>query len=179
MAGMNRLSKALVMGAMGVSAACIASSASAVVTIPCPGGTLTRGCSFTDVAGSGTFFDTISKAGSVTPFDDVFTVVLGLPGDVTIRLTSSPQGITFASLLFDGSPFAFGSAGTTFTKDAGTYDLRLVGSVTRTASFSGTIDFAPAVPEPATWAMMITGFAGVGTALRRRRVKLVRGMATA
>ena len=27
----------------------------------------------------------------------------------------------------------------------------------------------PAVPEPSTWAMMLLGFAGIGTALRRRR----------
>jgi hypothetical protein len=36
----------------------------------------------------------------------------------------------------------------------------------------GDLVYAPktgGVPEPATWAMMITGFAGVGAALRRRR----------
>ena len=27
----------------------------------------------------------------------------------------------------------------------------------------------PAVPEPATWAMMLVGFGGMGVALRRRR----------
>jgi hypothetical protein len=31
---------------------------------------------------------------------------------------------------------------------------------------------AAAVPEPATWAMMLTGFVGLGLALRRRRVAL-------
>jgi hypothetical protein len=31
------------------------------------------------------------------------------------------------------------------------------------------VDVAPAVPEPATWAMMLTGFAAAGVALRRRR----------
>lgn len=34
-------------------------------------------------------------------------------------------------------------------------------------------DLASAVPEPATWAMMIVGFAGVGAALRRSRRNLV------
>jgi hypothetical protein len=28
-----------------------------------------------------------------------------------------------------------------------------------------------AVPEPATWAMMLIGFGGIGSALRRRKVK--------
>jgi hypothetical protein len=38
-----------------------------------------------------------------------------------------------------------------------------------TASFAGA---TPAVPEPATWAMMIVGFAMVGGALRRRPAKV-------
>lgn len=32
-----------------------------------------------------------------------------------------------------------------------------------------TVGSAAAVPEPATWAMMIVGFGGIGTTLRRRR----------
>jgi hypothetical protein len=31
---------------------------------------------------------------------------------------------------------------------------------------------AAAVPEPATWAMMILGFGGIGVLQRRRRVRL-------
>jgi len=37
-----------------------------------------------------------------------------------------------------------------------------------TGSYSGTIN-VQAVPEPATWAMMLLGFAGIGMVLRRRR----------
>jgi hypothetical protein len=33
--------------------------------------------------------------------------------------------------------------------------------------FSGVLD-APAIPEPATWALMIIGFGGVGCGIRRR-----------
>ena len=36
------------------------------------------------------------------------------------------------------------------------------------SGFKGTISFA-AVPEPATWGMMVLGFAAAGMALRRRR----------
>jgi opacity protein-like surface antigen len=36
-------------------------------------------------------------------------------------------------------------------------------------SYSGTLTFGSAVPEPATWAMMIIGFTGAGVAIRRRR----------
>lgn len=37
---------------------------------------------------------------------------------------------------------------------------------------SGSIGMAPAVPEPATWLMMISGFGVLGFALRRRRRQL-------
>jgi len=37
---------------------------------------------------------------------------------------------------------------------------------------SGTLNL-PAVPEPSVWAMMITGFFGVGATLRRRRASLL------
>jgi hypothetical protein len=36
-------------------------------------------------------------------------------------------------------------------------------------NYTLTYDYTPAVPEPATWAMMIAGFAVTGVALRRRR----------
>jgi len=44
-------------------------------------------------------------------------------------------------------------------------------------SYGGNLAFAPAVsaiPEPATWAMMIIGFGAVGVAMRRRRKDNVR-----
>ena len=43
-----------------------------------------------------------------------------------------------------------------------------------TCAFTRTVLAAPggAVPEPATWALMILGFGGAGIALRRRRVAL-------
>jgi len=36
-------------------------------------------------------------------------------------------------------------------------------------SYGGNLTFTPTVPEPATWAMMLLGFAGIGWQLRRRR----------
>ena len=35
----------------------------------------------------------------------------------------------------------------------------------------GLGDTPPGVPEPATWAMMLVGFAGLGVALRSRRMR--------
>ena len=37
----------------------------------------------------------------------------------------------------------------------------------------GGIALTPAVPEPATWAMMLLGFAGIGAAMRRKRTGTV------
>jgi hypothetical protein len=36
-------------------------------------------------------------------------------------------------------------------------------------SISGNATFYPAVPEPATWGMMLLGFAGIGFVMRRQR----------
>jgi PEP-CTERM motif len=38
--------------------------------------------------------------------------------------------------------------------------------------FRGSVSFTPAIPEPATWVMMIAGFGMAGAALRRRRAKV-------
>lgn len=43
-------------------------------------------------------------------------------------------------------------------------------------SFIGDIN-APAVPEPASWMLMLVGFAGVGLALRRRHEPMLRQLA--
>jgi hypothetical protein len=43
--------------------------------------------------------------------------------------------------------------------------------LTNTDGWSNAVLYTatPAVPEPATWAMMLVGFAGIGAAMRRRR----------
>jgi len=54
----------------------------------------------------------------------------------------------------------------------GPHTINLIGTLTGdlAASYSGTLNVQVApVPEPATWAMMLIGFAGVGMAMRRRR----------
>jgi hypothetical protein len=55
-----------------------------------------------------------------------------------------------------------------YALDAGTYRLTILGSAPGIGdSLTGTINFA-AVPEPATWALMIGGFGLIGAAARRR-----------
>ncbi|MEO1969825.1 MAG: FxDxF family PEP-CTERM protein [Sphingomonadaceae bacterium] len=50
---------------------------------------------------------------------------------------------------------------------AGTYTLTVEGSANTAATYGGNITFS-AVPEPATWALMILGFGAVGFSMRRR-----------
>jgi hypothetical protein len=52
----------------------------------------------------------------------------------------------------------------------GTHVIAITGSWgSKGGSYSGTLNFSPAVPEPATWAMMISGLALVGAMQRSRR----------
>jgi len=52
---------------------------------------------------------------------------------------------------------------------AGTYDLVVAGKAFGVASYAGTLNVMPsAVPETATWAMMLMGFGAMGMAMRRR-----------
>lgn len=55
-----------------------------------------------------------------------------------------------------------------FFISSGTHQLNLIGTSAGLGTFSGTISFAAAVPEPATWAFMILGFGAIGAAMRRR-----------
>ncbi|MFM9977425.1 MAG: PEPxxWA-CTERM sorting domain-containing protein [Sphingomonadaceae bacterium] len=86
---------------------------------------------------------------------------------------SLPIGPTFTfPVLLSGSD-PFGPAALSFIADtAGSFKFQIV---TNSADNIGplldsvTLDISGAVPEPATWAMMITGFGLAGTAMRRRR----------
>lgn len=86
-----------------------------------------------------------------------------------------------ASRSFDGNVMGvnFGSNNLAGTENSTTYIFR-TNALSFTAGTFGVIDgsavqgvtFAPTVPEPATWAMMLCGFAAIGAAVRRRNVKV-------
>lgn len=86
-------------------------------------------------------------------------------GDVTP--TASPVVVNnVTNYLVTGGTGKFAGASGAFTA-IGTLELAS-GLNINTQALSGTIN-APAVPEPATWAMLIAGFGMVGGAARRRR----------
>lgn len=78
-------------------------------------------------------------------------VSVSLNKEALTALTGS-IGSQFAVGLVADSGFAFGGS--------------QIGTVTRLSL--ETMDVAAAVPEPATWAMMLVGFGGIGFAMRRR-----------
>jgi|KBSMisStaDraftv2_1062788.scaffolds.fasta_scaffold241462_3 hypothetical protein len=88
--------------------------------------------------------------------------------------------LTFSVTSTGGAPLSIASLGTgqSETFNSGTYnvvfgaDLRQCLSPTCVTGPVGAIIQGGAVPEPATWAMLIFGFGGVGATLRRRRSQL-------
>lgn len=60
--------------------------------------------------------------------------------------------------------------GNTVNLGAGDFTLTFKGfATTAAANFNGIVDWS-AVPEPATWAMMLLGFAAIGASVRRRKL---------
>ncbi|MBX7539402.1 FxDxF family PEP-CTERM protein [Qipengyuania sphaerica] len=85
-----------------------------------------------------------------------------------VFLSDGSGTITSLSELFDdGTIEAWGLSN--FALDAGQYSLNIYGDNRGQGALGGTITITPAVPEPATWMMLLLGFFGVGLALRRNR----------
>ena len=122
---------------------------------PAPSPTFTDSFSFNNTA-AGLYTILIGTTNS----DLTFTsgTLAGAGG--TINLTAGTNAITGTSIL--GAPATFLAAGTYTLTYSGNNPV--VGG-----SYAGTATITPAVPEPATWALMLLGFGGIGFAMRRRR----------
>lgn len=185
--------KFMVVGAAVLAALGVANAADAQPVIYAPG-TVTE---ITPPA-SGILGNTFSFATSTTfpqTFNDWYAFdILDASGAVTDSTISTIslqglQNINFDCLTCsiyidtrtDGHVFQLTSDGTDpsetwslvnpLTLDPGTHTLYVNGDITAgpVASYSGSINFlTPAVPEPATWGMMLLGFAGMGMTMRRR-----------
>ncbi|KQS01976.1 hypothetical protein ASG11_14275 [Sphingomonas sp. Leaf357] len=95
----------------------------------------------------------------------------GTPSPSTTTFGRSPSGSVVT--------IEFGANGLTGTENSATYIFRTNATAYNNQGTFGIIDgstlqgltFQPiaAVPEPATWAMMLVGFGGIGLGMRRRK----------
>jgi hypothetical protein len=102
----------------------------------------------------------------------------GGSGSVTGRAWggSTNNPLTFSPLIASIGPLtgaaASGEVSGSFTPTVNPYSLGLGVQITRTTAgtTTGDLNFAAVpVPEPATWAMMLVGFGGLGALVRRKR----------
>ena len=125
------------------------------------------------------FDDTNASAGGQTAWFNFFVAPDAL-GTFSATVTTFPVStVTMLELLTGGTSSTVGTTslmttpGTQLTYGNLTantwYTFRYTANMATAGSISGNATFYPAVPEPATWGMMLLGFAGMGLAMRRRR----------
>jgi len=95
-------------------------------------------------------------------------------GTATTSSAGAPTGTRFAfNNVQEVNTFGNGIGYTPVTLAAGTYTIYLSGIAATQNTIGSSIRFspvnAPAIPEPASWGLMLLGFAMVGTGLRARR----------
>lgn len=138
-------------------------------------------------ASDGSYTGALLRTGiTAGEFSDMFTFTLPTTGlgsgtvTTSINAFASLGDLDFTSVMINGTAAtitrsAQGLNEVAFANDvpifAGKLNTLTVNGLSRgNGSYGGQLSFAPgAVPEPATWAMMIVGFGLVGSAMRRRR----------
>lgn len=137
--------------------------------------------------GSGTA-DFGDKGISTSTFSDTFTFTLPTgfaSGSVTTVLVGASTDVSFTTVSLNGTPFNVSTTGTTDTRTlvglpvtSGPQTLVVAGNVNPgspvsgpfNGAFGGSLSFQPGgVPEPASWALMMLGFGGLGGVLRSKR----------
>lgn len=155
------MKKLLLSAALALSAVAVSSPAQAAAVISFDGTTGTFG---NTGIGSGSFSDTLT-----------FTVPgLGSVGaTISSIAVSLLTNVDFTSVTLNGVEFNVDQLGANEFRSlvlpvsSGEQTLVISGTSGGAGSYSGTLAFA--VPEPATWAMMISGFGIAGVAVRRRK----------
>jgi hypothetical protein len=178
----------LVIGLMGATALSMASAASATLIVTTPTSVSVSGPSTTD---SINYTFGYSDSDTNSPFTETVTWINDLAGvygvtlSTTAAVANGPTDVDISAAFINGtgilSPISL--IANPFNIDvnenyaifglplgAGTYTLTIQGTRGDSGSFGGNVAFqANAVPEPATWALMLLGFGAIGWQLRRRR----------
>lgn len=165
----------LLLSLVGASALALGSAAGATVTID----SSTMNVGGPNVVGDAIRID-YNDSGMTDPFTETLTFTNTDPGLYLITLVSSFAQVNFTSAILTGpsGPVALSLDSDDGTIErwlspevgllAGTYTLTINGTTGPNGVMGGHVDIA-AVPEPATWGMMLLGFGAAGFALRRRR----------
>ncbi len=174
----------LVLGVAAAAALALGSAANATITID-SSTNLNSPNPATDPTAVQTVGDltTISFGQNAEPngsFNGSFDFTNSDPGIYSILLGSSTPGVTFSAAQLIGINGTAGSysltgGGTNVMQLAqtlivgGQYEFSFTGSNPLLSAVANGNVTIQAVPEPATWAMMLIGFGGIGLAMRRRR----------
>lgn len=131
------------------------------------------------------FGNTGGDTGGVINDNYYFTVPAGVANSVVSSIALNQfLDVDFTSVTLDDIPFdTILSDGVELVRlnatriGAGQHVINVQGTWgEQGGSYAGTLNFSPgAVPEPATWGLMILGFGAVGGALRRRKSIAVKG----
>ena len=127
------------------------------------------------------FFNSFTSS---TSFDDEYTFTIpqnGVgSGSISTSFSGASNTLVISQLIIDGVSYPVSSSSSGQSATVGNIPIHngvlntieVIGSTTGAGNYSGTATFTAVVPEPATWAMMITGLGLLGMTLRRRRDSL-------
>ena len=173
-----------VLALFGATALTIGSAASAAISVPSGSitGVLASPGGFVTVSNPDPNDANIAFGNNTTPSGTVtgsgFDFSNSLTGVYNITFSdSSLPALMLSNVMFAGQTLSSTDGGATYTLFGVTlaaggspYSVSFdsTNSSSTTQTFTGNIHFT-AVPEPATWAMMLLGFGAIGFSMRNRR----------
>lgn len=170
----------LVLGMVGAAALAMGTAAGATVTID----SSTMNATGPDIIGDIIRINYQDGPGLDDPFVETLTFTNTDPGTYVLSLVTTFSSVDFTSAILTGPSgpvnlaiqFDLPTLERWTTSEvgllAGQYTLTITGNAGGDGQMGGHIDIK-AVPEPATWAMMLLGFGAVGFAMRRRRAPVL------
>jgi len=172
---------------VAVALTCAASANATVFNVGPPGSNffLTNGSTPTSPSISAFFQNSFAVGGVETGFDDTFQFTIPQDGfgsgSATTSFVVESNRLKITDVIFNGTSYASQLLANNFTgvnisgvpiTNGVLNTIQVIGTVTGSNGYTGTATFAAsAIPEPASWAMMLVGFGAIGAASRRRRVR--------